>query len=297
MARCPSWMRPGRGVIELPHANQCNRSRPVERQPRLTIKDLARRDGQVTLRAMKGARGLLLIACLLLAAPAAAGTLYRCDSADGGAQLCQQARRRRQVRRHQHQQRPAAPRAARRAGLAAAGRASTASAPVASPPASDVPAAPPAASMPSPPPSPGAGRRGSCRAGLFLHQGRRAPLHQQGARRAWPVPRRCAPSATASSKPATPAAPPGRQFRHPAPEHLRLFRRDPQRRAPVRRRRSGGARDHPCRIGLQPQRAVARRRAGPDAADAGHRAPVRRRQRLRRRRRTSRAACSTWPGC
>jgi len=32
---------------------------------------------------MKGARGLLTIACLLLAAPAAAGTLYRCDSPDG----------------------------------------------------------------------------------------------------------------------------------------------------------------------------------------------------------------------
>src|SRR5690606_9233006 len=48
-----------------------------------TIKDLARREGRVTLRAMKGARGLLTIACLLLAAPAAAGTLYRCDSPDG----------------------------------------------------------------------------------------------------------------------------------------------------------------------------------------------------------------------
>jgi soluble lytic murein transglycosylase-like protein len=32
---------------------------------------------------MKGARGLLTIACLLLATPAAAGTLYRCDSPDG----------------------------------------------------------------------------------------------------------------------------------------------------------------------------------------------------------------------
>ena len=32
---------------------------------------------------MKGVRGLLTIACLLLAAPAAAGTLYRCDSPDG----------------------------------------------------------------------------------------------------------------------------------------------------------------------------------------------------------------------
>jgi len=32
---------------------------------------------------MKGARGLLTIACLLLAAPATAGTLYRCDSPDG----------------------------------------------------------------------------------------------------------------------------------------------------------------------------------------------------------------------
>jgi soluble lytic murein transglycosylase-like protein len=37
----------------------------------------------VTLGAMKGARGLLLISCMLLAAPAAAGTLYRCDGADG----------------------------------------------------------------------------------------------------------------------------------------------------------------------------------------------------------------------
>src|SRR5690606_36089712 len=32
---------------------------------------------------MKGVRGLLTIACLLLATPAAAGTLYRCDGADG----------------------------------------------------------------------------------------------------------------------------------------------------------------------------------------------------------------------
>jgi len=32
---------------------------------------------------MKGVRGLLTIACLLLAAPAAAGTLYRCDAPDG----------------------------------------------------------------------------------------------------------------------------------------------------------------------------------------------------------------------
>jgi soluble lytic murein transglycosylase-like protein len=32
---------------------------------------------------MKGVRGLLTIACLLLAAPAVAGTLYRCDSPDG----------------------------------------------------------------------------------------------------------------------------------------------------------------------------------------------------------------------
>jgi len=32
---------------------------------------------------MKGARGLLTIACLLLAMPAAAGTLYRCDGPDG----------------------------------------------------------------------------------------------------------------------------------------------------------------------------------------------------------------------
>src|SRR3546814_2357128 len=51
---------------------------------RLPIKDLARQDRRVTLRAMKGVRGLLTIACLLLAAaPAAAGTLYRLDGADG----------------------------------------------------------------------------------------------------------------------------------------------------------------------------------------------------------------------
>ncbi len=37
----------------------------------------------MTLRGMKGARGLLTIACLLLAAPAAAGSLYRCDAPDG----------------------------------------------------------------------------------------------------------------------------------------------------------------------------------------------------------------------
>ncbi|MCI4566981.1 lytic transglycosylase domain-containing protein [Lysobacter sp. CFH 32150] len=32
---------------------------------------------------MKGARGILALLCVLAAAPAAAGTLYRCDSADG----------------------------------------------------------------------------------------------------------------------------------------------------------------------------------------------------------------------
>ena len=32
---------------------------------------------------MKGARGILVIACLLLAAPAVAGTVYRCDGPDG----------------------------------------------------------------------------------------------------------------------------------------------------------------------------------------------------------------------
>ena len=32
---------------------------------------------------MMGARGILALACLLLAAPAVAGTVYRCDSADG----------------------------------------------------------------------------------------------------------------------------------------------------------------------------------------------------------------------
>ena len=32
---------------------------------------------------MKGARGILVLVCVLVAAPAAAGTLYRCDSADG----------------------------------------------------------------------------------------------------------------------------------------------------------------------------------------------------------------------
>ena len=33
---------------------------------------------------MKGARGILALTCLLLTAPAVAGTVYRCDSADGG---------------------------------------------------------------------------------------------------------------------------------------------------------------------------------------------------------------------
>ena len=41
-------------------------------------------DGQVTLAGMKGIRGILAIACLLAAAPAVAGTVYRCDAADGG---------------------------------------------------------------------------------------------------------------------------------------------------------------------------------------------------------------------
>src|SRR5688500_9892673 len=34
--------------------------------------------------AMMGVRGLLTILCVLAAAPAVAGTVYRCDSADGG---------------------------------------------------------------------------------------------------------------------------------------------------------------------------------------------------------------------
>jgi hypothetical protein len=33
---------------------------------------------------MNGVRGVLALACLLAAAPAVAGTVYRCDSADGG---------------------------------------------------------------------------------------------------------------------------------------------------------------------------------------------------------------------
>ena len=33
---------------------------------------------------MTGARGILILACLLAAAPAVAGTVYRCDGADGG---------------------------------------------------------------------------------------------------------------------------------------------------------------------------------------------------------------------
>ena len=32
---------------------------------------------------MKGARGILALLCMLAAAPAVAGTVYRCDSADG----------------------------------------------------------------------------------------------------------------------------------------------------------------------------------------------------------------------
>src|SRR5690606_30208530 len=34
---------------------------------------------------IKGVRGILVIACMLLAAPAAAGTVYRCASADGSS--------------------------------------------------------------------------------------------------------------------------------------------------------------------------------------------------------------------
>ena len=52
-----------------------------------------------------------------------------------------------------------------------------------------------------------------------------------------------------------------------------------------------GPRRRPDGIGLQPVRAVAQRRAGPDAADAGHRAPVRREERLQPRgKRSSRRA-------
>ncbi len=50
---------------------------------RLTIKGLATAPGGGTLRAMKGARGLTLLICLLAAAPAVAGTVYRCDMPDG----------------------------------------------------------------------------------------------------------------------------------------------------------------------------------------------------------------------
>lgn len=53
---------------------------------RFRIKDLATRAGRVTLSAMKGGRGLLGAMGLLAAmaaGPAVAGTVYRCESADG----------------------------------------------------------------------------------------------------------------------------------------------------------------------------------------------------------------------
>src|SRR5690606_36370464 len=34
---------------------------------------------------IKGVRGILVIACMLVAAPAAAGTVYRCATADGAS--------------------------------------------------------------------------------------------------------------------------------------------------------------------------------------------------------------------
>ena len=82
--------------------------------------------------------------------------------------------------------------------------------------------------------------------------------------------RRCARSSTASSRPATPAAPSrasisARCGSTQPPSAAEIARRG----APVRRRGGDRPRDHPCRIGLQPECAVACRRAGPDAADAG----------------------------
>lgn len=55
----------------------------MARRMRLTIKGLATAPGGGTLRAMKGARGLTLLICLLAAAPAVAGTVYRCEKPDG----------------------------------------------------------------------------------------------------------------------------------------------------------------------------------------------------------------------
>ncbi len=51
---------------------------------RFTINDLATAGQRETLAAMKGVRAIVLIGCLLAAAPAVGGTVYRCDSADGG---------------------------------------------------------------------------------------------------------------------------------------------------------------------------------------------------------------------
>ena len=51
----------------------------------------------------------------------------------------------------------------------------------------------------------------------------------------------------------------GRQLRHDAPQYRRLPQRDRRGGAPARRRRGDRAGHHPCRVGLQPQRALARR--------------------------------------
>ena len=123
-------------------------------------------------------------------------------------------------------------------------------------------------------------------------------LHQPPAqgRGQWPAP--CGPSSTATWRPATPAAAsPGVNF-----ATLRLntdaFRSEIAAAAQrVRRRRGHRPRDHPCRIRLQPERAVARGRAGPDAADAGAPRAASASAMPSTPRRTSAAACSTSPGC
>ena len=218
--------------------------------------------------AMMGVRGLLTILCVLAAAPAVAGTVYRCDSADGGRSYsskkvagakCTAVSSYTASKKYKAPA-PAAWMSTPSPAPAAVGSVTPANAVEGSPASASLPAQAKAAGHPRaavlPDSAPGA------RTGLLLHQGRRAPLHQQGAEGR--VRRECGPHHQVQlprdllrlQRPAR------RQFRHAAPQHRRLPGRDQRRGAPARRRRGDRARHHPCRIVVQSRmrcRASARR--------------------------------------
>ena len=130
---------------------------------------------------------------------------------------------------------------------------------------------------------------------IFLRGRQRHPQFQQpaAARRGQ---RQRTRSSTPSSrwKPATPAACSRASISaRPGSTPARTRTRSPGLRA-ITGWTGGHPRGHPCRIRVPADRAVAGRGAGPDAADAGDRPPLRVSDSTTRRR-TSRAACSTWP--